>query len=242
MEKVSPKNKIKEIQIQRRLEKETGGRHRKCKNGVTDITTDKELIEIKAWSRYKEAFGQLLFYGRHFPGRQKKIRFFGEKPKNDETLKEIYQVAKEENIIIEDELEIQCSQLISQFISNIKTLNELRQSIPNTLITKLKESLITQEAYDHLIKFLHNYDRFDIKNFNLISQSTTETQSTTKRQSSTKTQSSTKRHPSTKTQSTTKTQIINSLLSISNFCGLHIIHPEFLVHVQKSLYISFLLI
>lgn len=96
-------NKIKEAHIQKKLEIETGGKHDKCANGIPDIVSDTQIIEIKEWNKYKDAFGQIEFYRRHYPDKQPRIHFFGEKIKNIETLRIIYEVANEKNILITEE-------------------------------------------------------------------------------------------------------------------------------------------
>lgn len=46
------------------LEKKLDSKHKKVKYGVTDITTENEHIEIKKWSDYKHALGQLCSYNQ----------------------------------------------------------------------------------------------------------------------------------------------------------------------------------
>lgn len=49
--------KIHECDIQRKLEKELGGKHAHCQSGIVDILTQGELIEIKNWKNWKSAIG-----------------------------------------------------------------------------------------------------------------------------------------------------------------------------------------
>ncbi len=58
------------------------GRSKKCDMGICDIVNDDILIEIKRWSNWTTAIGQLLSYSIYFPNRIKMIIFFGEPPKN----------------------------------------------------------------------------------------------------------------------------------------------------------------
>jgi hypothetical protein len=69
-----------EIHIQRRLETELNGGHQVCPAGVADVVNKIQLIEIKRWKYWKSALGQLLAYGQHFPGLQKRAHFFGTIP------------------------------------------------------------------------------------------------------------------------------------------------------------------
>ncbi len=73
-------NRITEPDIQRKMEKQTGGKHMACKSGVADIVTDYELIEIKNWNVWKSAIGQLQSYDFDLPGRNLRVHFFGKIP------------------------------------------------------------------------------------------------------------------------------------------------------------------
>ena len=81
---------VRESHIQKKLERELNGKHMKCPCGIPDIVTENELIEIKRWKRYKEAFGQLLFYQKYYPGRQLRIHFFDKKPKDTTIINDIF--------------------------------------------------------------------------------------------------------------------------------------------------------
>ncbi len=73
--------KIRESDIQDKLEKELGGKHAYCASGIVDILTAGELIEIKNWNNWKAAIGQLQAYHVHFPDRKLRVHFFGKIPK-----------------------------------------------------------------------------------------------------------------------------------------------------------------
>ena len=55
--------------------------HVKCFYGVTDITTDDSHIEIKRWSIWKSAFGQLLAYQMTLKRTHLKLYLFGRRPR-----------------------------------------------------------------------------------------------------------------------------------------------------------------
>jgi hypothetical protein len=55
-------NKRNENYYQKFLEKYFSASHHKTTFGITDISTDNQHIEIKHWSKYKQALGQLLSY------------------------------------------------------------------------------------------------------------------------------------------------------------------------------------
>lgn len=54
--------------------------HQKGLHGITDITTDNMHIEIKLWSMYKQAAGQLFFYNAANPKRDMRVYLFGDPP------------------------------------------------------------------------------------------------------------------------------------------------------------------
>lgn len=82
---MSKKRKV-ELEIQKRMSLETGGCHESCPAGITDIVTDKSLIEIKNWVQWKTAIGQLIVYSKYFPGRILKCHLFGKKPEGKSTM------------------------------------------------------------------------------------------------------------------------------------------------------------
>lgn len=68
---------MKEVEYQRFLENVLDYKHKKVKYGVTDITTDNEHIEIKKWSDYKNALGQILSYNTCDRKDKLSVYFFG---------------------------------------------------------------------------------------------------------------------------------------------------------------------
>ncbi len=66
-----------EEKVQKKLEKKLNGKHQTTPVGIIDILTDTELIEIKAWSNWKSALGQVFAYGHYYPNHMKRIHFFG---------------------------------------------------------------------------------------------------------------------------------------------------------------------
>ena len=75
MNEQTPGDKIKEVNIQRKMEKELGGKHEVCPTGVADIITDTELIEIKNWKQWITALGQIFAYKIYFPNKNLRIHF-----------------------------------------------------------------------------------------------------------------------------------------------------------------------
>jgi hypothetical protein len=67
----------KEQYYQRYLEKLFSATHKKTKHGITDITTNTAIIEIKHWKNYKNALGQLLSYKQSDPTKLLHAYFFG---------------------------------------------------------------------------------------------------------------------------------------------------------------------
>lgn len=55
-----------------------GGKSLKCAGGIIDYITDNTIIEIKIWSEWRKAFGQVMAYGLYFPDKQLHIHFFGD--------------------------------------------------------------------------------------------------------------------------------------------------------------------
>lgn len=96
-------NKIKEIVIQKKLELQTGGGHESCLTGIPDIVTSTEVIEIKRWLKFKEAFGQIILYSRQYPNKEKRLHFFDEPITNLSLLREIYECARDMGIVVTSE-------------------------------------------------------------------------------------------------------------------------------------------
>lgn len=79
---------------QRYLEKLLSATHQKTKHGITDITTDTQIIEIKHWRNYKSALGQLLSYKDSKTNKNKSLAvyFFGVYEESlKETVVELFQ-------------------------------------------------------------------------------------------------------------------------------------------------------
>lgn len=67
------------------VEEYLGGTHKRIMSndecvGITDITTDTIHAEIKTFSCFKEACGQLLWYGKFDPGKELQMYLFGDIP------------------------------------------------------------------------------------------------------------------------------------------------------------------
>jgi hypothetical protein len=71
------KNKKNEKFYQLLLENYLGGTHKTLSCGITDITTDKCHVEIKEWSSWKEAVGQLTCYNIADPKEKLDLYVFG---------------------------------------------------------------------------------------------------------------------------------------------------------------------
>lgn len=69
--------KRSEAYYQRMLEVILGGGHKMLESGTTDITTASFHAEIKKWSAWKHAVGQLLCYNADDPRDVKRIYLFG---------------------------------------------------------------------------------------------------------------------------------------------------------------------
>ena len=75
--------KRSEAYYQRMLEVILGGGHKMLDSGTTDITTDSFHAEIKKWSAWKHAVGQLLCYNADDPRDDKRIYLFGQRCNED---------------------------------------------------------------------------------------------------------------------------------------------------------------
>ena len=95
--------RIREFDIQRRLESETGGGHQSCLAGIPDIVNNVLLIEIKRWKDWKCALGQIMAYRVCYQNRVAIIHFFDYKPKNPQKLEIIYKTLQIYNIKVVDE-------------------------------------------------------------------------------------------------------------------------------------------
>lgn len=78
---VKKTSKQDERKIQLRLAKEMQGQIEvNTIVGNIDLLTDTEIIEIKRWSEWKTALGQILAYSRYYPDKTKRIHLFGTFP------------------------------------------------------------------------------------------------------------------------------------------------------------------
>jgi len=68
---------VYESAIQKKLERSLRGRPRKCPAGNVDVVTDRFIIEIKAWTNWQKAVGQIMCYSVYFPRHKPLIHFFG---------------------------------------------------------------------------------------------------------------------------------------------------------------------
>lgn len=85
------KESTQEKTVQEKLEKQLGYKHMKCQTGIMDLFSreDRIIIEIKRWSQYKHALGQLIAYGSEYPGFQLRVHLFGKIPTDDKTFLKI---------------------------------------------------------------------------------------------------------------------------------------------------------
>ena len=79
-DKPKKKRNQPELAVQRKLEKQTGGKHQAVPDGVIDILSSTELIEIKHWDNFKHGVGQLLHYSQFYPMHMLRLHLFGPKP------------------------------------------------------------------------------------------------------------------------------------------------------------------
>lgn len=71
----------KERDVQRDLAVALGGQlEAPCPDGLIDLLTDTEVIEIKCIDGWKSAFGQVLVYSEHYPLHVKRIHLFSTNP------------------------------------------------------------------------------------------------------------------------------------------------------------------
>lgn len=75
-----------ELAVQRKLEKQTGGKHVMTPAGEIDLLTDTVLIEAKEWKSWKTAVGQVICYGHFYPKHMKRIHFFGPHPPEEKKI------------------------------------------------------------------------------------------------------------------------------------------------------------
>lgn len=92
-------NKKSEAFYQMLLEDFLNGTHKVLSCGITDITTNDLHAEIKDWSVWKDAIGQLLCYNNMDPKQHLHVYLFGTKRPDKEKRKSIYDNFKLSNII-----------------------------------------------------------------------------------------------------------------------------------------------
>ncbi|MBN3899506.1 MAG: hypothetical protein HWQ41_30840 [Nostoc sp. NOS(2021)] len=61
-------------------------------NGLIDILTSSEIIEVKSGRNWKHALGQILVYSQHYPCLNKRIHLFGELPRYLSGIKQTCQI------------------------------------------------------------------------------------------------------------------------------------------------------
>ncbi len=163
--KLEPKN---ENFFQSYLETKYSASHQRCTLGISDIETDKEIIEIKHWKSYKIVLGQLQAYNLN---KNKKliVYFFGHEPKNKN---EIVSLLHNNNIevwsikVIDDGVQ---ETLLDKHVDTQreKICNFIEQyiekvEIPRNIKSKdeLKRYVITRT--DIKSKYITIYNKFDI--------------------------------------------------------------------------------
>jgi len=57
------------------------GDHMKLWCGITDISTEQFHAELKHWSQWKSAFGQIIWYNLAMPREEARVYLIGSKPK-----------------------------------------------------------------------------------------------------------------------------------------------------------------
>lgn len=77
---------------------------KRCALGRIDLFSEKErtIIEVKNWSKFSHALGQILMYSRLFPGYHRRVHFFGTPP-SKEVLAEIFMAYMECGVVISQE-------------------------------------------------------------------------------------------------------------------------------------------
>ena len=76
---------------QKQLEKILGGGHVRTKHGITDVTTDDAIYEIKEWKKYKACFGQLKSYSIGNENKRLCAAFYGQiKPERRSEIVELF--------------------------------------------------------------------------------------------------------------------------------------------------------
>lgn len=162
---------------QRYLEKLLSATHQKTKHGITDITTDTQIIEIKHWRNYKSALGQLLSYKDSEMNKNKNliVYFFGVYEKSlKETVVQLFQqkeisiyefIDTEDGIKVKelykkDKIDLNESDPISQFINERCNINKYDKSL-RVFCKNLWQSFQEWSCNSYNIKQLEFYKRID---------------------------------------------------------------------------------
>lgn len=92
-ELIVSKSDLKEQEIQEKMSKELNGiKELKTPVGFIDLLTKDKIIEIKEFTNWKCALGQILSYGEFYPEQQKIIVLFGDlDPDLLDPIKNIYE-------------------------------------------------------------------------------------------------------------------------------------------------------
>jgi hypothetical protein len=106
------------------LEQYLKGTHKRLVCGVTDITTDSLHAEVKCWSDWKHAFGQLMAYNLADPREELHVYLFGARPNKKQTEQAVnmFQAMK----IIPHEVHIpspECCNIINLITKHVSTLH-----------------------------------------------------------------------------------------------------------------------
>jgi len=107
---------------QKYLEQKYGCSHSKGAFGITDLETASEVIEIKQWSNYKAALGQLLSYtsslhDSNCTNKRAIVYFFGKKPTQIESIVRLFNVKG----IHVYHLDVDCYNQITEASINVET-------------------------------------------------------------------------------------------------------------------------
>jgi hypothetical protein len=156
---VELENKRNEIYYQKFLEKQFSASHKRTVFGITDITTEKEHIEIKHWKNYKAALGQLLSYN-HNDNKDLVAYFFGDIDKTKQ--ENIIDLFKSKQISVYEFIDtvngIEINTLYNKTINN-DCSNE--QIFKNWLQNKIQFS---ENSYMNLEQICSNFLQSNINN------------------------------------------------------------------------------
>lgn len=154
-----------ESYYQRHLELMLNATHKVTKYGITDITTDTSIIEIKKWNQYKSCLGQLISYNHH-DNKQLIAAFYGpckDKQKIIELFHqkniEIWDLCKTENGIditkckIDTEVELWLNEHLEYSRNSILHSKNLYSMIfPSQIVSNIKKNRIRKEVDGWIMK------------------------------------------------------------------------------------------